>query len=46
MIAVSNEREEYGSDWHTNFANLLPEDQGRLLRAFRHLDHSPTDEAM
>ena len=44
MIAVNNEREV--TDWQTKFATMLPEIQGRLRRAFRHLDHSSRGEAV
>ncbi len=45
MIATNNEREEYGSDWQTSFANMLPEIQRRLRRFFRDLDYSSKEEA-
>ena len=36
MIAINNEHKD--TDWQTAFLAMLPEIEGRLRQAFRHLD--------
>ncbi len=44
MIAINNEHKD--TDWQTAFLAMLPEIEGRLRQAFRHLDSEAREESV